>query len=150
MQKTIDISRAAYKWLKELASTGNWDYEHKEDVIGFIQQGAVCCDIIVIEDDGYKDEDYCFGGKFVIDAKYYLLGKDTGYGEIKGVPYDCIGGFYGYLKDTYEETINGFVELFDECLADNKDLVEGIKNTELTWDKVEAYNGEVYPGYKVA
>ena len=149
--KSLDFSRSVYEWLKELATTGNWDFdEYSDDNIGFINQGAVCCDLTVIEDDGFEDEDYCFGGKFVIDAKYFLLGEDTGYSEIKGVPYDCVSGFYGYLKDTYEETVEDILKRFDECLAENKNLIEGSKNTELTWNKVESYEGDVYPGYKVA
>ena len=146
--KVFDFTADTYEWLKKLALTGKWDAEHEDGYLGFIKQGAVRCDIIVIEDKGLAEEDYCFGGRFAIDAKYYLLGEDTGYGEIKGVPYDCVSGFYGYLMDTYEDTAKGLLELFDECLNDDEKLVNGSKNTDLTWEKVEACEDDRYPGYK--
>ena len=149
-QRTIDFKEENYEWLKELASTGIWNPKHTDDYLGSIRQGAVCCDFIVMEDEEFENEDFCFGGKFAIDAKYYLLGRDAGYSEVKGVPYDCVSGFYGRLKDTYEETVEDLVGMFDACLAECDILVEGLKNTELTWEKVEAYEGDIYPGYKIA
>ena len=47
-------------------------------------------------------------------------------------------GFYGYLKDTYEETKAGLLALFYECMQEDAELVEGAKNTTLTWDKVRS------------
>lgn len=149
MQKTIDFTRETYNWLKELSTTTEkWNDEWLDDDLGFIKQGAVCCDLTLMIDPGFKDESYAFNGRFVIDAKYFLLGKDTGYGEIKGVPYDCVSGFYGYLKDTYEDTLNGLSEQFAECLKEDAELVAGVENTELTWEKVESYPGDIYPGYQ--
>lgn len=143
---TETFTKEMYEKLKEMARTGI----NPDNVcyICQIEQGAVSCDYAVLEDEGFEDEDYCFGGKFVIDAKYFLLGKNTKYGSIKGVPYDCPMGFYGRLKDTYEETVKGLSEMFSECLKKDDELVEGIKETELTWEKVRAYPGEIYPGYE--
>lgn len=132
--KTVIFTKATYEYLKEVAKTGKMYIDN--DCLGFISQGAVCCDFTLMEDPGFKDEDYCFGGAFVIDAAYYLLGKDGGYGERNGIPYDCVGGFYGYLLDTYEETLDGLINQFDEYLNEYDELVEGVKNTELTWTEV--------------
>lgn len=131
--KSILFTRETYDYLKEVAKTGT---ATKGDYLGYIAQGAVCCDLILMEDPGFRDEDYCFGEAFVIDCSYYLLGKYGGYGERKGIPYDCLGGFYGYLLDTYEETLDGLINQFDEYLNEYDELVEGVKNTELTWMEV--------------
>ena len=148
----IDFTEDRYEYLKEVARTGKYENNkfNKElaDYLGCIKQGAVCCDLTILEDEGFEGENFCFGGKFVIDAKYFLLGKDTGYGRKKGVPYDCVMGFYGRLKDTYEETVKGLSEMFSECLKEDDGLVEGIKETELTWDKVDSYSGDIYPGFE--
>ena len=132
MEKKITFTRETYDKLVKGAAAGKIDL----DYIGQIWQGAVSCDLCVIEDEGFEGEDYCIGGKYAIDAKYFLLGKDSGYGETEhGTPYDCPGGFYGYLKDTYEETVNGFLAQFDECMdVDAGELIAGTKETALTWE----------------
>lgn len=145
MEKTINFAEETYNLLKK--SFAAKDKNLRIDYLGSIKQGAVCCDLNLLEDEGFNGEDYCYNGKYVIDAEYYLLGKDGGYGKYKGIPYDCISGFYGYLKDTYEETIAGLSQQFDDYM-DNEELKTGIQRTDLTWDKVEAYEGNIYPDYK--
>ena len=131
MEKKITFTKETYDKLKKGAATGNIDC----DYIGYITQGAVKCDLCVMEDEGYEGEDWCIAGRYFIDAKYFLLGKDSGYGETdKGTPYDCSCGFCGYLKDTYEETVNGFLSMFDECMEGNEELIAGTKETTLTWE----------------
>ena len=134
MEKKITFTKENYDYLKRVITTG--EYENYNDFLGKIMEGAVCCDIIILEDPGYEGEDYCYGGRYMIDCKFYLLGKNTGYGERSGIPYDCVSGFYGYLKDTYEETLNGIVKQFDELVAENPELKEGITNTKLTWESI--------------
>jgi len=146
--KAFDFTADTYAWLKKLAAEGKWDDGHNDTYVGSIKQGAVRCDLTVIEDEGLAEEDYCFGGRFVIDGKCYLLGEDTGYGEIKGVPYDCVSGFYGYLRDTYEDTARELLELFDIGLLNNEKIAKGSRNMDLTWDKVETCEGNIYPGSK--
>ncbi len=156
--KTVDFTKEVFEFLKKLAASNksyrelDEEYDLWADDLGRIEQGAVCCDLTLLYDPGFKEDkdNFCIGSGFAIDAKYFLLGKDTDYGEIKGVPYDCVMGFYGYLKDTYEETLNGLSEQFDNCLKESEDLVKGINESELTWDKVESYEGDIYPGYSAA
>ena len=134
MGKKITFTKDNYDYLKRVITTGK--YENHNDFLGKIMEGAVCCDIIILEDPDYEGEDYCYGGKYMIDCNVFLLGKNTGYGERSGIPYDCVSGYYGYLKDTYEETLDGIVKQFDELVAENLELKEGIANTELTWESV--------------
>lgn len=129
-EKTITFTREMYNKLKKGAEKGKIDCDYIAQII----QGAVSCDFCIIADEGFADTDFCIAGKYAIDAKYFLLGKDSGYGETdNGTPYDCPGGFYGYLKDTYEETVDGFLTQFDECM-ENEELIAGTKETVLTWE----------------
>ncbi len=131
MEKKLEFTRETYDKLKKGAAEGKLEC----DVIGTIEQGAVSCEFKVVEEEGYKDEDYCIGGKYFIDADYFLLGKDTGYNETEnGTPYDCPSGFVAYLKDTYEETVEGFMSLFDECMKNDEELIAGTKEETLTWE----------------
>lgn len=131
MDKKITFTRETYDKLVKGVAAGNIDC----DYIGQIWQGAVSCDLSIIEDEGFEGADYCIGRKYAIDAKYFLLGKDSGYGETEhGTPYDCPCGFYGELKDTYEDTLNGFMAMFDECMEGNEELIAGTKETTLTWE----------------
>lgn len=135
MEKKITFTKESYDYFKRVITTGR--LENFDDFLGQIMEGAVCCDLIILEDDGCNGEDYCYGGKFMINCQFFLLGKDTGYGERNGIPYDYISGFYGYLKDTYEETLDGIVKQFDELIAENPELKEGAANNELTWESMK-------------
>ena len=131
---TITFSKGSYEYFKRVISTGK--LENYNDFLGQIYEGAVCCDLIILSDEGYEGENYCYGSRYMLDGKFYLLGKDTGYGQTKnGTPYDCVSGFYGYLKDTYEETVEGLIKQFNELTSEDPELREGCANTELTWEK---------------
>ena len=129
----ITFTKESYERFKKIIADG---YLDGDDYLGAIMEGAVCCDIVVREDKGYDGENYCYGGKFVLDCCFYILGEDRGYGETKkGTPYDFWDGFYGYLKDTYEETVEGLVKQFNELTSEDAALKARCANTELTWEK---------------
>ncbi len=150
-KKKIEISEEIFNRLAYMSEGKGYVFKDGCDLIGFIKQGAVCCDLVLREDKSFSGEDYCYDGKYVIDATFYLLGKDTGYGEQNGVPYDCVKGFYSkaivtknvpgthsvFKKcvTTYEEFIENLCKEFDENL--NNELIAGTNETELTWEKVE-------------
>lgn len=134
MEKKITFTKESYDYFKRVITTGK--YENYNDFLGQIMEGAVCCDIIILENPDYEGEDYCYDGRYMIDCELYLLGKDTGYGERNGIPYDCVSGFYGYLKDTYEETLDSIVKQFDKLVAENPELKKAVIEKELTWESI--------------
>ena len=94
-----------------------------DDYMGSVYIGAVCADLI------FRDEG-------LLDADFYLLGQDDGYADIKGIPYSYVDGFSVTICDTYEETLAKLEKDVEEFIASNKDLANGAKETELTWEKV--------------
>ena len=115
----IDFTRERYEQV--INNERRWD-----DGIGCTDIGAVSVQLIFREDD---DESF-----LVVD--FYLLGKDDHYGEVNGVPYSYEEGFYATICDTYEETLAKLEKDVEEFIASNKDLANGAKETELTWEKV--------------
>lgn len=144
--RNITFSKETYDKLKKLAETGK-GWNRTEDFLGNITQGAVCADLILIEDEE-AGEEYTIAGDYALDAHYYYLNKDGKYDQIKNVPYDEDGGFYFSLKDTYEETIESLSRLFEENIEE--EYKNYLDETDLTWEKVEAYEGDVYPGFEAA
>ena len=96
-----------------------------DDYMGAVHIGAVCVDLI------FRDEG-------LLDADFYLLGKDDGYADINGIPYSYEDGFYVTICGTYEDTLTQLEKDIEEFIASNKDLANGVKETELTWEKVRA------------
>ena len=136
-KKKFDISKEDFNRVKTMAETGTFP-NGSDDYIGSITQGAVKCDFVVIEEEDFADESYRYGEKYAIDANYFLLGKDTGYADRDGVPYDCVTGFYSKAFQpgiTYDQFMENLAKEFDENLTD--ELVAGTKNPELTWDTEE-------------
>ncbi len=135
MNRKIDFTRERYEDIKNNVEEF---YKKNGDYAGQIVEGAVCCDFTILEDGCFEKEDYCVGSGFVINAYFYLLGKDTGYGETDfGTPYDCVCGFYAYMKPTYEEFIDGIVSQFEEYVGKYKELADGVNETERTWENEE-------------
>ncbi len=139
MQKTVEFTEETYDFLKQVDATGKCDavnvpwyskYSAACSHLGNIRQGAVWCDMYLLDDDMFKGEDFCIGGSYAIDAKMFLIGKDGGCGESDGIPYDLVSGFYGHLEDTYEDTLDGLVASFDVCVERSKELLKGIENAE--------------------
>lgn len=121
----IDFPKKAYEKLKKHPEEG--------DVIGEITEGAVSCQFTVFEDD-FSDCDFKIDDKHALNAYYFVLGKDTGYGDINGIPYDIPDGFYAEVKDTYEEFISYLKKVFYEYMP--TDVIKACDETELTWENV--------------
>lgn len=115
----IDFTRERYEQV--VNNVHSWD-----DGIGRTDIGAVSVQLIFHEEDD------------VLTVDFYLLGKDDNYGDINGIPYSYEEGFYATICDTYEETLAKLEKDIEEFITSNKDLANGVKETELTWDKVEA------------
>lgn len=132
MNYTIEFEKKDYDYLMDVIKTG-----HVEDGIedcGFVNIGAVNCELMIRENCGKGDRFYGENG-VGLDANFYLLGKDTDYAETEsGIPYSHEDGFYVEVKDTYEDTLEQLLKEIEEYINSNKDLLTGSKNTELTWD----------------
>lgn len=131
--KNIKFTLLDYKHLQSCILSGT--INDGNDNCGEITLDAVCCELIIRE--GADNAPFSYGkGHIALDANLYLLGKDTGYGEVNGVPYSYMGGFYTPVEDTYVATLKNLLNRIDEFIETNEELKEGEHNNKLTWEKV--------------
>ena len=140
MQKDIHFLSDDYNYLKKVIKTGKYD-EEKSDSCGYINVGAVSCELIITEDMLDEDDECSYGKHNVqLEGNIYLLGDDTGYGilddsysKFSGTPYSLVEGFFARVENTYEKTRDGILNTLEKIINGNKKLLIGAKETELTW-----------------
>ena len=128
----VDFKKEYYNMIKEAAELD--DYPYGTDFCGEITSGAVCCQLSLLNDPTFGEtESNAISNSMIVNGNFYLLGKDGGYGEMNGIPYDLVDGFYLHVGDTYKETYDSFVKTFINIVNNNNELKNGIAS-ELSWD----------------
>ena len=138
MQKNIQFTKEDFDILKDLLARDDLDGVNDESEFGYINIGAVNCELIFKPCYGDENDPYTYGFcNSVLDCNFYLLGKDDGYAETgNGIPYSYEDGFYVEIKDTYEETLDKLLANIDEHINSNVDLLKGSESTNMTWDNL--------------
>lgn len=137
MNKNIQFTKNDFDTLKELITRSDLDSVYDESEFGYINIGAVNCELIFKPWFGDANSTCTYGPcNSVLDCNFYLLGEDDGYAETEtGIPYSYEDGFYVEIKDTYENTLNKLLADIDEHIKHNAKLIKGTGSIDLTWDK---------------
>lgn len=145
----INFTEKDFEYLQKVIKTGQLN---GDDGCGEITIGGVCCELVIR--DGADNAPFSYGDRHIgLDANFYLLGKDTGYGEVNGIPYSYISGFYAEIKGTYIETLTNLIREIYGHINTDPELKEGVVTNTYTWEndsraKLKLFGYDIYDGDK--
>lgn len=127
----INFTESDFAHLQEVIKTGLID---GADYCGEITIGGVNCELVLR--DGADNAPYSYGDRHIgLDVNFYLLEKDTGYGEVNGIPYSYISGFYAEVKGTYIETLTSLLMEIHSHINKDPELKQGTLTKSFTWEE---------------
>ena len=137
--RKITFTEDQYERAKQIIATN--DFGNGDDVLGYIEQGPIRCEIVLRDDVSPNGNT-----EYFIDCTFYVLDPNGDYGVINGFHYKENDGFYTTIQDTFDTTLNDIVKKYNEYIITHEGMLEASQNDDITWEK--ARNNNQVPSHK--